>query len=514
MAQFPSRPSPSKLRDAFVADLTSVWAYAKHRFSGDQPYALILYGTEGGTAELHPQVLTEAGLAKVAQRYVDKKIYETVDEGIKALRYSTTDSPWFRDFVDRLPTVKGLCAPFSEQMYEDEGYKLLAKGAVEAFRVLDDQGMFGRDAEREKMLLAVVIEDIGVDYSLKTAKAANPPSVFERYKKHNQPESPYESVGSMSIAPDGKTLFAERSRANPKGKPGGPNEFIQEFVAYTVNGSILKQRWVFDLTPYKASGRVVRCSPDGSCVVGLASRYDQDARRHLLLRLDTLTGDLLHQFAGIGEPASLALSPDGKQTVVGTHGGTVLLYDAAFQLRHKIDTQLGNQGLLFLRTTGELLVGGRWSFLILDPAAGQIKDAVDLPGFRLSANADESVLLASRWFDANTSFDPSAKKAPFGVGLVSLPDCRLIREIQLPEKQLVLATLSPDGRHFAAKASPLEGYIRHGVVVDCETGQSVLDQRLQPSDIAFFPDNRRVAFSTSNPGQGPPVNILEIPGRA
>ncbi len=101
----------------------------------------------------------------------------------------------------------------------------------------------------------------------------------------------------------------------------------------------------------------------------------------------------------------------------------------------------------------------------------------------------------------------------FGLRVLSLPDCKVIREIGIPEKQLVQGRLSPHGHFIAVNASPIEGLIHRAVVIDGQTGQTVFDQRMRPNDIAFFPDSRRVAFSVSHHDKRAPVKIAEISGR-
>lgn len=95
--------SRAQLRDAFVADLARVWDHTLKHHPKDEPYLFALYGVEGGEfAELCPQVLTETGLTKVAQKYVDEKIHETLQESREILRYSVADSPTFHQRCRRV----------------------------------------------------------------------------------------------------------------------------------------------------------------------------------------------------------------------------------------------------------------------------------------------------------------------------------------------------------------------------------------------------------------------------
>ena len=81
-----------KLQAAFYEDLADAWRRQRQRAREETPYAFVLYGVED-VPEFTAHVLTEEGLTRVAQRYVDQGYYETLRESCEALRYSVADSP-------------------------------------------------------------------------------------------------------------------------------------------------------------------------------------------------------------------------------------------------------------------------------------------------------------------------------------------------------------------------------------------------------------------------------------
>src|SRR4029453_17096510 len=79
-------PIYPQLVDAFIGDLAAVWAYARHQHPKETPYAFVLYGVEAPT-QLGAYVLTNEGLSRSAQEYVDQGEHQTIDEAREALRW-------------------------------------------------------------------------------------------------------------------------------------------------------------------------------------------------------------------------------------------------------------------------------------------------------------------------------------------------------------------------------------------------------------------------------------------
>src|SRR5439155_13973602 len=140
---------------------------------------------------------------------------DTLEEARAALRYSVADSPLFRAFEERLPSVEAVFGPHAEVLGETAGYKLLAEAAMDAISLLDQTGLFGTGAVREQILLIFITDDTEVDWTLPSAKRLNPASVFERFEKATRIEGTYSSCHALAASPDGRTLYTGGSRKNP-----------------------------------------------------------------------------------------------------------------------------------------------------------------------------------------------------------------------------------------------------------------------------------------------------------
>ncbi len=215
MAATPSgKPSPSKLREAFKVDLRELWQFVKKCHAEKMPYALVLYGVES-YPQLFAQVLTEQSLTQVAKKYLEQGIYDTLEEAREGLRWSVADSPLFGEFEDKLPTVQSLFEPFAESLGEIGGYDVLTKAATNALAALLQEGLFGSEAEREKLTIMICVEDVQKDYTLPSAKKLNSNAVYEAYKKAITPEGPFRLARTVSRSPDGRSLYITGSRRNP-----------------------------------------------------------------------------------------------------------------------------------------------------------------------------------------------------------------------------------------------------------------------------------------------------------
>ncbi|MDA7977283.1 MAG: hypothetical protein MPJ50_00775 [Pirellulales bacterium] len=64
-----------------------MWQYCRDLHADQTPYAFVLYGLED-IPSLSAHVLTEESLTQVAEEYIAKGHYETLDESRDELRYS------------------------------------------------------------------------------------------------------------------------------------------------------------------------------------------------------------------------------------------------------------------------------------------------------------------------------------------------------------------------------------------------------------------------------------------
>src|SRR5688572_30780351 len=187
---------PAELREAFQTDLAACWQCARSLHPSETPYTFALHGLEG-TPHLYPYVLTEEGLTQVARRYVAEGYHETVEEARKELRYSMEDSPYSTELEDQLPNVNALVEPIEDTLDETEGYALLARAAMEAFASLDEQGIFGKGKQREKLLLLIDTSLAEKDWSFPSVKRLNSRKAATRYENETNVEGDY--VGPHSL---------------------------------------------------------------------------------------------------------------------------------------------------------------------------------------------------------------------------------------------------------------------------------------------------------------------------
>jgi hypothetical protein len=120
--------SPAQLRKAYKRDLAAAWTSARQKHAEHTPYAFVLYGVEGGQPpQFTPCQLTEEGLTRVAQRYLEGGYHDTLDEARAALRYSVADSPFVSELEGCTPTVDAVVAPYAATLDDDTGYAILRK---------------------------------------------------------------------------------------------------------------------------------------------------------------------------------------------------------------------------------------------------------------------------------------------------------------------------------------------------------------------------------------------------
>lgn len=498
------KPSPAKLKKAFLQDLTDAWQSFRATHPDETPYAFVLYGLEGALLpQLHPVVLTQESLTRVAQRYVDKGHYDTLEESRKALRYSIADSPHFAKQPQTLPTVDALLAP-SVELDETEGYELLAKAAMAAFADLDKQELFGAGKAREQILLMVTTDGTEKDWSLPSAKKINPPAVFQRYQDETKIEGTFASCDSFALTSDAKILFACITRKNPDYKPGGPNEFLREISAFTCQSPRLTKIWTH-VQPERTVPQIVACTPDGTQLLALQSRRGNGPCQCLLLRLDPKTGNEISRTEFPGEPAELAIAHDGSRAAVGTHDSTLRVFDSAFQTLFEKKLEGKPKGLHFL-TTGELLIAADdHGVLKLDATLNAPTKSIPTKAFALSVDAAESSICVSRWFfTTGLNRDPN----PFGVKLFPLKSQHPPAEFIVPGYQCVNATLSPDAKLLALDARQVDTPRKLIVVFDVATGREVA-RRKSPSlkKLSFLPDNRTLAIAFAGHVTGEPINF-------
>ena len=147
-------------------------------------YAFALY-TDSGSMTVVPAANTEEGLKRVREQMEidDDEDAPEFTWATGEWAYEAAESDSFNPLCKRLAdTVLGPNFPEAKfhVFFED-----LQSDMIEALRLLDQEGLFGTGAEREKITLFVTIsdDDGSVDLENKSAKVLNPPSVFDRFIK-------------------------------------------------------------------------------------------------------------------------------------------------------------------------------------------------------------------------------------------------------------------------------------------------------------------------------------------
>ncbi|WP_420212403.1 DUF4303 domain-containing protein [Burkholderia aenigmatica] len=145
-------------------------------------YAFALY-TDSGAMTVVPAANSEEGLKRVRERMEvgdDEKAPEfTWATGEWAYESAEADS--FNPLCERLAeTVLG---PEIPEAKFGEFFRDLQRDMIEALRMLDQEGLFGTGAAREKITLFVTISDDNGAEALEneSARILNPPAVFDRF---------------------------------------------------------------------------------------------------------------------------------------------------------------------------------------------------------------------------------------------------------------------------------------------------------------------------------------------
>ncbi|WP_322090134.1 DUF4303 domain-containing protein [Burkholderia cenocepacia] len=147
-------------------------------------YAFALY-TDSGAMTVVPAANTEEGLKRVREQMEigDDEDAPEFTWATGEWAYEAAESDSFNPLCKKLAdTVLG--SNFPEAKF-DVFFEELQSDMIEALRLLDQEGLFGTGAEREKITLFVTIsdDDGSVDLENKSAKELNPPPVFDRFIK-------------------------------------------------------------------------------------------------------------------------------------------------------------------------------------------------------------------------------------------------------------------------------------------------------------------------------------------
>ena len=184
----------------------------------DTFYAYALYTTDGGDY-LVPTSNSEEGLRRVMKQYASKSEDSTVNE--LSLRWSAPDWPYHTEGERHFNVVEELLAngpsiyDLSDSAAERHVNKLM-QAFIGGLLDLDEEGFFGKDKERDRVVLLIMMGDQDRNFLLECAKKLNPPGVYERFAKplQHQTIGTFTEIGSckvyttldVGISQDGHTL--------------------------------------------------------------------------------------------------------------------------------------------------------------------------------------------------------------------------------------------------------------------------------------------------------------------
>jgi hypothetical protein len=190
----------SPLLQATLRDeLRAAWIHLRATCGSDPLYGFGVY-TTSSASYLMVTAFSERGLDQVVQRYLRNEYGKGQDVALlrRALRWSPADSPLHAVGSDLLPGANKIVADLDfegrwqleEDDEDDEDFddEWVDPEVVEVFQVLsqilrelDQEGLFGTGAERERLVLSIWEGDQSNQSRYDNARALNPPAVTRRF---------------------------------------------------------------------------------------------------------------------------------------------------------------------------------------------------------------------------------------------------------------------------------------------------------------------------------------------
>ncbi|XRQ08715.1 DUF4303 domain-containing protein [Actinomadura welshii] len=424
---------------ACVADAArAAFTEAREKHPDDSFYCFALF-TDAFAAYVLPTCMSEGGLAQVAKRYAEE-FGNPLDEETASLRWAPVDSPHHmlgeQHFDGALELLQSRGDPWQMEDEElDAEMSLRFEACFRALTRLDEEGLFGTGAERERVVVNVLQGDQSDRSILGNARRLNPPAAVDRLARDLDVPAPvgdFVTLGSAgAYQVSGLTYAADAGLLVACGSGG-------ELYAWDVNGDreLLATR-------YDASYWEAVISPDGRTVLL------NDRKRVRRIDLPEGTG---HDTA-VENAWTIALSPSGAAVAAGI-GRTVRAFDLA--------------------TGGEL-----WRSR---GAASCLRYAGD--GTLLAVAGDRAsggVVLVDA-ADGTPRQELIAKECGTEHRLAWSADCRMLATGECGSRRIRLWHRTPDG--FAA-----------GLVVDPPPFEDHADEL---RDLAFSPDGGLLASAHSN----------------
>ncbi|SNS70848.1 protein of unknown function [Actinomadura meyerae] len=179
-----------ELADRLVVAGRAAFREARERNRGETFYSFALF-SDVFAAYILPTCGTEEGLLRVAESYL-AEFGGTVEEQAATLRWSPADSPYHmlgeEHFEGVLELLNRRGDPWQRLDDPDrDAFDAEVGGRFEAcFRALarlDEEGLFGRGAERERVVVNILQGDQSEESILDNARRLNPPEALVRLER-------------------------------------------------------------------------------------------------------------------------------------------------------------------------------------------------------------------------------------------------------------------------------------------------------------------------------------------
>jgi hypothetical protein len=164
-------------------ELEDAWHTLHARYPGERFYAFGVYANDVASW-FGAVACTEEGLERVAFRYAKARA-SAMNLERSALRWSMGDSPLLEEALTLLPKTQALRGeepdPYSDEEGAEAATDAFFRAATQALQQMDEEGVFGVEAEREKLVVSVWLNDESNEDMLATARHLNSDIIVRRY---------------------------------------------------------------------------------------------------------------------------------------------------------------------------------------------------------------------------------------------------------------------------------------------------------------------------------------------
>ena len=439
---------------------------------------------------MYPFILSEKGLEQAVSSYVAMGLY-TAEQAADRLRWSIGDSPHVAErsttayqFDDR-PDVSTL-AP---RDFVREVHRRL-KAACSALQELDAQGLFGKGAQRESIVLLIEGGDDKREGTLKWAKRLNSPSVYQQFASIGAPKT---LVGTFTEFGTKKVFETEQYAQSRDKKLLAAATQYHLFLFETAPR--LKQRFALSLPTRDDHGPLggVAMSADGKVIAVIPAGVDQHSKEFYII--SDCDPSLVKTVRLHERTSAIAVSPSSDWIAITDQTGALNLFDRAGRLQRSLAGHAGwPRGIAVITDGTRLATADSSSVILWDTANWSKLWSLEKPIDRVDFDPSGRLLAGCCRY---AKPDPE----PRAVSIIDVAAGKVVREITIEGYRIQKARFSPDGR-FLACAMRLDCEEFAGtnvsVLVDVQTGKIV--DRLeadfgQVQDFAFLPHRQEIAVA-------------------